>query len=476
MRVFHNHDDATTPDVSVPPSLQRLQEALEALGAREPGAEGFESFEREVHGLFVQAEREVLAEALERLDMDVPEVVMDGCRYRRVLRASETYTSAVGPVTVTRTLYRAGRSRAVVPLERRAGIVAGHWTPLAARQASFLVAQLTPGECEATLRELGNMTPSKSSLDRLPKALGGRWEADREAHETVLREDLEVPEAAVSMAVSLDGVMVPMADGARAAKRAEAQAAGRRTKGPAGYQEVGCGSVSFYDAAGERLYTIRFARMPETKKATLKSMLAAEVETALARRPELTVVKVADGAPDNWTFLNTLMPEGEERVDFFHAVEQLKAALDAAYGENDPKGRAQFEKLRHHLRHDPRGAEKVIRALVHLRAKHPQRKRIREVLGYFRRHRRRMNYADAAARNLPIGSGVIEATCKSLATQRLKRSGMRWRHPGGQAILTLRGWLQSNRFEQAWHRLSETYQTEVGLPDNGIPPSGKQAA
>ena len=63
-------------------------------------------------------------------------------------------------------------------MELRAGIVEGHWTLLAARQASRVVAQMTPSEGEALLRELGNMAPSKSSLDRLPKAfecaLGGK--------------------------------------------------------------------------------------------------------------------------------------------------------------------------------------------------------------------------------------------------------------------------------------------------------------
>ena len=49
-----------------------------------------------------------------------------------------------------------------------------------------------------------------------------------------------------------------------------------------------------------------------------------------------------------------------------------------------------------------------------------------------------MRYAQAKSCNLPIGSGVVEAACKTLATQRMKRSGMRWRHAGGQAILTLR--------------------------------------
>ena len=138
------------------------------------------------------------------------------------------------------------------------------------------------------------------------------------------------------------------------------------------------------------------ARMPQSKKATLKSTLAAEVHAVLAKRPALTVVKVADGAKDNWTFLASLVPQGEERVDFYHGAEQLKAALDAAYGENDPKGR--FNKLRHLLREDTEGVGKVIRALIYLRSKHPRRKRIAEVLGYFRRHRRRMDYAEHRAR------------------------------------------------------------------------------
>lgn len=345
-------------------------------------------------------------------------------------------------------------------------MVEGHWTPLAARQASFLVSHLTPHECEETLRELGNMQPSKSSLDRLPKRLSARWEGEREDYESAMREGFSVPEDATTMAVSLDGVMVPMKDGAREAKRAEARTTGRQTKGPAGYQEVGCATVSFYDCEGERLDTLRFARMPQPKKATLKSILTSEVKTVLAQRPDLTVVKVADGAKDNWTYLDRLVPEGEQRIDFYHAAEQLKAALDAAYGESVAKGQVQFKKLRHVLLEDTDGVDKVVRALIYLRTKHPRRKRIGEVLGYFRRHRRRMDYAEAVSRNVPIGSGVIEAACKTLATQRMKRSGMRWRHPGGQAILTLRALVQSHRFDHAWRLLSATYRVGVTLPDN----------
>ena len=112
-------------------------------------------------------------------------------------------------------------------------------------------------------------------------------------------------------------------------------------------------------------------------------------------------------------------------VDYFHAVSHLKKAFDAAYGENTTQALGQFKKYRHILRDDANGVEKVIRALVYLRKHHPRRKAIATELGYFRGHRHRMRYAQMTARDLPIGSGIVEAACKTLVTQRMKRSGMR---------------------------------------------------
>ena len=108
------------------------------------------------------------------------------------------------------------------------------------------------------------------------------------------------------------------------------------------------------------------ARMPESKKVTLKTMVGAEVEAVLGQRPDLQLVKIADGANDNWTFLSRVLPEGVELIDFFHAAEHLSDAFDAAYGANDPKAVAQFEKYRHLLRYDDDGVAQVIRALRHL--------------------------------------------------------------------------------------------------------------
>ncbi len=473
MPVFH---DASTKTTVTNKAIKQLHDALQALGERQLSMEDFEQFERELHALFNRAERDVLGHELVQLDVDLPDVLIDGVKHYRVLHSVGNYTSAAGPISVTRTLYRSGRDKAVVPMEFRAGIVDGHWTPRAAKQGAWTVAHLTPQDSEALFVQLGNMAPSKSSLDRLPKGLSKSWEARRESFEEALRAEEKVPADAVTLSVSLDGVMVPMKDGERRAKRMHAQDHGKRQRGPAGYQDAGCGTLSFYDAQGQRLSTIRLARMPESKKQTLKSQLTKEIAAVLNQRSELRLVKVADGAKDNWTYLSEALPAGTELVDFSHAVQHLKKAFDTAYGEHTAKADAQFHKYRYILRDEHEGIKKVIRALVHLRKKHPRRKKLKTELSYFRRHRTRMQYAGAKAQHLPIGSGVVEAACKTLATQRLKRSGMRWRHPGGQAILTLRALVQSERFDRAWSLLSGTYKKTVTLPQNVVPFVGQRAA
>jgi hypothetical protein len=461
MQAWQSHDLMSSDTHAMDQLHDFLRQRREA---REP-VEDLDAFEQELHRLFVAAEREALGHELSRFDLDVPVVEVEGERHHRVLRCETTYNSAAGPVRVERSLYRPAQGgHAVCPLELRAGIIEGAWTPLAAKQATWVVAHLTPQEGAELFTLLGNMTPSKSTLDRLPKALSVPWETQRPRFEATLRQQEEIPHEAVAMAVSLDGVMAPMKDGQRQAKRTHARAMGKSPSGPAGYQEVGCATVSYYDRHGERLCTRRLARMPEPNKATLKSQLTAEVMGALIQRPDLRVVKVADGAPDNWSYLGETLPFGVEVLDFYHAAEHLGAALGAAYGEGTPTYQERVETLSEVLRDEPRGVDKVVGALCRLRMRYPRRQAIHTALSYFRDHRHRMRYADLRAQNLPIGSGVVEAACKTLVSQRLKRSGMRWRMAGGQAILTFRALCQSERFERAWPLLVTTYKRSVTLP------------
>jgi hypothetical protein len=83
-----------------------------------------------------------------------------------------------------------------------------------------------------------------------------------------------------------------------------------------------------------------------------------------------------------------------------------------------------------------------------------KRRRILDnAIEYFRRHKRRMRYAEFLARGLPIGSGPVEAAAKNIVQARLKRSGMRWTRDGGQHVLDLRAFLKSDRWEPMWGTL-----------------------
>lgn len=431
-----------------------------------------ESFERDLHRHVLALEREMLADELARYDLDVAAIRVNGQACPQAITVAEDYLTTAGVVKIERRLYRpAGHNtRHVCPLEMRAGIVEGFFTPAAARQAAYVVAHLPPATGADLFGELGGMQPSPSSLERLPKRLSARWEAHREAWEAQLRTLESVPPEAVTLAVSLDGVLAPMRQPAPVESQAPAEA--KQPKGPKGYQEVGCGTVSLYEPEGERLQTIRYGRMPESHKVTLSQQLQAECQAILAVQPRLRVVKLSDGARHNWTLLSALdlgVPADQvdswDIVDFYHACDHLKHATDVIWGEFSPKGRAEFERLKTLLKEADDGADVIIRALRYrvTQARGSKHDQLRKELTYFRNQRPRMNYPTYVRAHLPIASGVVEATCKTLVTQRLKQSGMRWTIPGGQAILTLRSLIQSRRWPQGWRLLGDSYQQTVEI-------------
>jgi hypothetical protein len=163
MQALHSHDllssDSHAMD-QLHDFLRRRRETCEPI-------EDLESFEQGLHRLFVAAEREALGHERARFDLDVPQVEIAGERSDRVLRCETTYNRAAGPVRVARSLYRSpSGGRALCPWELRAGMIEGYWPPLAAKQATWAVAHLTPKESEELFELLGNMGPSKSTLDR----------------------------------------------------------------------------------------------------------------------------------------------------------------------------------------------------------------------------------------------------------------------------------------------------------------------
>ena len=445
-----------------------LRKFLELRRSRSSGKLGsFADFEGEVHRLVADLERDIVGTELARYDVDAPYIRVDGVRHRKALRAQETYVGQAGPMRVERNLYQpVGGGRTICPLELQGGIVEGAWTPRAARIMATVVTEIPPTDAARIIAEFGGMTPSASSLDRLPKRLSERWEDHRIEWEDMLRTQDRVPRGAATIAVSIDGVHVPL-------KKNEVRDDPTNKNG---YREASCGTVSYLDKEGNRLSTVRFSRMPEGKKRTLKAQLEAEFNWAMAQRPRLRIAKLADGAADNWDFLQELGGgEGAEILDFYHAATHLKDAADAVHGAETPAARALFESWKTTLKEDKAGADKVIRAVRYRRdqAQGAARKTLTEVLGYLRSMRNGMQYQAFREQGLPIGSGVVEAACKTLVGERLKQSGMRWSIRGGQAILTLRALEQSNRWENAWAILATSYKATVRIE---IPQQKREAA
>lgn len=452
------------------PAMEGLRQFVQAWRVQwETDTPDFERFEHGLHEQIMAVERELLAEELARYDVTAEQIEVDGKTYRPTLTSSETYLTSAGEVTITRHLYRpAGRgSKTICPLELRTGIIGGYWTPRAARQAAFVVAHVTPGQGEAVFDEMGGMRPSRCSLDRLPKTLSPHWEAQRQEWEAALRAREPVPCEAEVIVMSVDGVTLRMKGGDRQAKREQP---GKHASGPTGQKEAGCGTVVLYDAEGERLQTVRYGRMPESKKVTLQQQLETEVASVLAVRPDLKRVRLSDGAKDNWRLLAEVDQAcGEppqpsvEIVDFCHACDHLKEGCDAAWGESTPRSKAEFERLKVLLKEEDDGAERVIRVLRYHRgrAQGRKRERLETQLTYFRNQRHRMHYAQYIRDGLPIASGVMEAACKTLVTQRMKQSGMAWTLAGGQPILTFRSLIQSDRWRPAWDLLRADFRQTV---------------
>jgi hypothetical protein len=437
----------------------------------------FEEFEKQIREETMKLERTALAQGLAALDLDFEQIEVDG-RHFRLMKGKRwaTYYTLAGEISMERSLYRPeGQGRPICPMDLRAGVVEGCWTPSAAEVMAQSVALMTPYEAEGFLPKLGGLAPSRSSLDRLPKALSGRWEENRTPWEDTIRSDETVPIEAGIVVVSMDGVQIPMKDGERMEKREKAQAEGKQTRGPAGYREAACGVVSVYNDHQERLETTYMARMPEPRKGTLREQLLSETTAVLAAVPCPIVVFTSDGAPDNWRILGdveqVMRSQGVLRkddvvykiADFYHASEHLKRATDLYYGENNPDSFGVYETLRRILRDEEDGVETVIDRLNSLleQCNGRKKKELSTRVEYFRSRAALMRYAEYQRLGLPIGTGVTEAACKTLVTQRMKRSGMRWENPGGQAVLTLRSLLQSGRWQLGWGILSSSYRSEI---------------
>ncbi len=231
-----------------------------------------------------------------------------------------------------------------------------------------------------------------------------------------------------------------------------------------GYREVMVGTIALYDQQGERLHTTYLAEAPESGRTKFLARMDAELSEFFRRYPQARRVAIADGAHSLWPWLEqrTLW----QAVDFWHAAQYL---AEAASGM--AKGRPAREKWReeacHQLKHQTGGAASLLAEMNTARAKAggAAAAALDKAISYFTNHLERMNYSLHLAMNLPIGSGVTEAACKTVVKQRMCGSGMKWRIPGAREVLNLRTTILTNgRWEQFWSKTARFGFTRISGP------------
>jgi hypothetical protein len=451
--------------ISVPDDCKPLAEALKELVTsverahhRAVGGRAVEDaqIEREIGERTAGVERAAHQSILATLDVDAPTVVIDGRVHTRVHRAEGRYYTLAGDVVVARSLYRAERNGPVVDaISLRTGAVEGVWLPETATAMAHLLQQGTPREAEDTARRLGRLPYSRSSFDRVGHAVGQLYHERKTEIDDALIVALQIPPAAQSVSFGIDRVSLPL-------EEPRPRPIGRPRKGAPTrpvqrvYRMAYCTTVTFHDETGAALHTLRQGAIPSVDPLDLCDRLLADAVAILEQRPDLRVVLLSDGAPEMRSLLRSALDESilgtqvYELLDFWHVLEKLVPAAQVVYGE------ARATEMVAHWRLDllNRNAapDDILTALtlsgtrqVRIGSTRP----VHEAITYLENHRELLGYPGARRRGLPIGSGNTEATCKTLFTIRMKRSGARWKEMTAGNVVNLRALALSDRWEPA---------------------------
>ncbi|NQU44923.1 hypothetical protein HQ520_16680 [bacterium] len=165
------------------------------------------------------------------------------------------------------------------------------------------------------------------------------------------------------------------------------------------------------------------------------------------------VVVITDGAAYNKTIIGERFPQATAILDLYHARDHLARFV------RDVARQYLKSPLHRRLRYllDAGRIEILLKQMEPLVPRSgPRRKNGRKEIAYFRRNAHAMRYAEYRSQGLFVGSGVIEAGCRTLVGQRLKNSGMFWSVRGANAIIALRCCILSGLFEQFCESRAET--------------------
>jgi hypothetical protein len=294
------------------------------------------------------------------------------------------------------------------------------------------------------LRETGGIHISARQIQRLVQPVG---EAAQAWQERQAQHPLPGTKAAPILYVSGDATGVPM-------RKEELEGrAGKQPDGSAKTRMAYLGCVFTQHRQDEEGRPVR-----DYQSTTYVSTFGSIEEFGPLLRQEAIrrglalaaqVVLLVDGAPGLANMGKLSFPGATQIVDFYHALEHAGTVLEALLGSKDhPEYKRRLGHWARQLLKDQ--VEKLIGQSRKECAGKPQAQAVEKALAYFVNNLERMQYGTFRRKGFFIGSGVVEAGCKTVIGARCKQSGMFWGRPGAQNVLALRCIHSSGRLEEFW--------------------------
>ena len=410
---------------------------------------------------------------LESYDEQQDVLAVNGQVLRFKIASGKIFLTPFGEMTVTRNLYQADTGGPTyAPLDEKWGMTGEYAMPQVQECVLLITAHLTPKEVASLLQKSSLFHPSATAITNMVKESGEFIEAHLDELQHAIREEEEVPKQTQVVVASMDGVNVLVREsGNKSGRPKERPDKGEANPEPSStYKNAMVGSISFYgidkDEKGEikpeRLQSRYLARMPEERCPTFKAQFEAELDhVEKSVDPNVRKILLNDGHRSIWKYIdqNDRFKQYEKLVDFYHTSEHLSQAAEALFGKKSAAADDWYNKWYDKLLEEDDAATGVVRSIEYYATQQPIPKSrdndLQQERTFFRRNQHRMTYADFRKRGLPIGSGPVEAACKSVVKTRMCRSGMRWSREGGQKILNLRVFVKSDRWDSFW----ENYMT-----------------
>jgi hypothetical protein len=482
----------TTPDLPdvLDLALGRLRDLVERLRHGPLSPRVAVAFEKDLQQLARELARLVVQwtyNHLEPADADAcpPEVYAAGSRFRRLAQKTPQQVDTLfGTIGLRRLGYRAAPAEGepvLFPLCQVLGLSHGATPALVERAAHYLAeGGATQKQTLARLRREHGVGWGVKRLRQVAQGVAAAMaEQQPQAQAEQILGWLEQAQASRGrhrpvLSVGRDGITL-----------------GLQIKGCAIYEVATTGTLTVYDRRGRRLGTVYLAYTPEPGQPTMSAQLTRLLEEVLRRwqGPLPRLSYVTDAGDNETTYYRKVLrrlrhPRTGQRlewywvVDYYHASERLWTMAEALFGS----GRVSWAWARkmQKLLLKPGGVGRVLHSAAALRGRvQPRGQRLadfRRAYHYLQTRRQHLRYAEYRRIGLPIGSGVTEAACKTVYTQRLKLSGMRWRKAGAQTILTLRVILLSGVWEQVYERTLQSHkEIQVRTPEEFGYPVAKKA-